>query len=160
MSDTILMKIASISGECVLPNYAKQIVLLSFSHSVAMPMTSDPFNTKRTSGTAHVSEITVSKFLDSASASLNQKCLQGIDLGEVVITLLQSDQEAVIEMMKYTLSNVMISSVSIGGGGGLPTETVSLNFTKIAWAYMPQKKQGGADGTAAGTWDLTTNKAA
>jgi type VI secretion system secreted protein Hcp len=149
-----------IAGETTIVGYEKQIELLSYSHSVAMPMTADVSNTKRTSGTAHIGEFTISKLLDEASASLNQNCVQGTDIGDVIITLLQNDQGAMIEMMKYTLKTCLVSSISVGGGGGgVPAETVTLNFTGISWDYKPQKSAGTAGGVAAATWNLATNSA-
>jgi type VI secretion system secreted protein Hcp len=163
VSDTILMKIGDgkkIVGESTIDGHKEEITLLSYSHSVAMPMTSDMSNTKRTSGKAIVSEFTVTKFLDKGSPTLNQNCCSAQDMGEVVITLVQNDQGKYIDLMKYTLSNVLISSVSVGGGGGgIPTETVTLSFSKIKWDYLAQKTAGSAEGVVPGVWDLTTNKA-
>ena len=59
----------------------------------------------------------------------------------------------------YTLTNVVLSNVSVSGGtGGKPVETVSLNFTKIKWELTAQKDDGTKEGTAASTWDLAANK--
>jgi type VI secretion system secreted protein Hcp len=56
--------------------------------------------------------------------------------------------------MRYTLKNVIISSISIGGGGGdRPVETLTLNYTKINWTYAPQQGEG-----AEGRWNLSTNR--
>ena len=60
----------------------------------------------------------------------------------------------------YTLSNVVLSSVSVSGGGGKPVETMSLNFTKIKWELTTQKDDGSKEGTAASTWDMAANKLA
>jgi type VI secretion system secreted protein Hcp len=160
MSDQILMKIGenTVKGESKTKDHLEEIELMSFSHNVAMPMTNDPSNTKRTSGTAHVGEFVVSKLLDQATPVLNQKCIAGQDLGIVTITLYQNDQGTVIPLMKYTMTNTLISSVSIGGGaGGIPSETLTLNFTTIKWDYAAQKAEGAPAGTASASWDLAAN---
>lgn len=164
MSEQILMKIGdgtTVPGESKTKDHLNEIELLSFSHNVAMPMTSDPSNTKRTSGTAHVGEFVVSKLLDKATPVLNQKCCQGQDLGEITVTLYQNDQGTVIPLMAYTMTNCLASSVSIGGsaGGGVPVETVTFNFTKFKWDYKAQKSEGAPEGTAAAVWDLAANSA-
>ena len=163
MAEQILMKIgdgSTVPGESKTDGHLNEIELLSFSHQVSMPMTGDPSNTKRTSGTAMVSEFVISKLLDKATPVLNQKCCQGQDLGVVTITIYQNDQGTVIPLMTYTLTNTLVSSVSIGGGaGGIPSETVTLNFTKLQWDYKAQKSEGAQEGTASAKWDLAANKA-
>jgi type VI secretion system secreted protein Hcp len=161
MSEQILMKITGIPGESKTKDHIAEIELMSFSHNVAMPMTGDPSNTKRTSGTAHVSEVVISKLLDVSSPTLNQRCCEGKDIGEVTITVYQNDQGAVIPLLTYTLTNTLISSVSISGGtGGVPAETVALNFTKLKWDYKAQKSEGAQEGTASALWDLAANSSA
>ena len=164
MSEQILMKIGdgtTVPGESKTKDHLNEIELLSFSHNVAMPMTGDPSNTKRTSGTAMVGEMVVSKLLDKATPVLNQKCCQGQDLGETTVTLYQNDQGTVIPLMTYTMTNCLVSSVSIGGsaGGGIPVETVTINFTKLKWDYKAQKSEGAQEGTASAVWDLASNAA-
>lgn len=163
MSDTILMKVgdgSKISGESKIQGFTDQIELLSYSHSVAMPMTHDVSNTKRTAGTAMVGEIAITKYLDKSTPVFNQHCCMGTDLGTVIITLVQNDGAAVIPLMTYTLSNVLVSSISVGGGGGgIPTESISLNFSKIQWDYHQQKTEGSEGGKVPAVWDLTLNAA-
>lgn len=163
MSDTILMKVgdgSKVAGENTLqkPTYDKHLQLLSYSHNVQMPMADPISNAKRTQGTARVGIFTINKKLDATTPKWNQYCLQATNLGDVVITLIQNDGDKVIEMMKYTLSDALVASVSVGGGGvGLPTETIQLTFTKIAWAYTVQTNAAGPGGNVPTTWDLTTN---
>jgi type VI secretion system secreted protein Hcp len=47
---------------------------------------------------------------------------------------------------KYTFENVVISSVSIGGGQGqeFPVETVSFTFGKVKWEYNHLDNKSGA----------------
>ena len=62
---------------------------------------------------------------------------------------------------------IVISSFSQGvsvpisgpiGGGDVPSESLSLNFTKIEWRYTPQKADGSPDAPVIATWDLAANK--
>ena len=164
MSDSILMKIgdgSKIAGETLIKGYESHIECLSFSHGVSMQMTSDVSNTKRTSGKPNFQDFVISKYMDKGTPSYNQYCTQSTDLGDVTITILQNDQGALIEMMKYTLKNTLVASVSVGGGGGgVPSETITFSYSAIAWDYKPQKTAGTAAGTASATWDLAANAAA
>ncbi len=161
MSDSILMKIgdgSKISGETLIKGYETLVELLSFSHGVSMQMTSDVSNTKRTSGKPNFQDFVISKYMDKSTPSFNQYCTQSTDLGDVVVTLLQNDQGALIEMMKYTLKNTLVASISVGGGGGgVPTETIVFSYSAIHWDYKPQKTAGTAAGTASAAWDLAAN---
>lgn len=57
--------------------------------------------------------------------------------------------------MEYRLTDGMISEVLTMGGGVFPSETISVTFAKIVWAYSQQKRQGGwAAGNYAAGWDL------
>jgi len=73
----------------------------------------------------------------------------------------RNDKGAVIPLIKYTLKNVVLSSVSIGGGGGdKPVETVTLNYNHITWDFHNQKAEGAEAGHVPAKWDLALNKAA
>ena len=88
-----------------------------------MPMTGDVSNTKRTSGSPHVGEISVSKLLDLASVTIYQKCLMATDIGETIITFLQKDNDAIIPNIELRyqkliigiLYDVNISTISASG---------------------------------------------
>ena len=160
MADIILLKIAGIDGETQLKGYAKQVELLSYSHGVSMQVTGDTSNQERTSGKPNHQDFHLTKYLDATSPKLNQKCCEGANLGDAVITIARNDNGTIMELMKYTLKNTVISSVSVGGGGGdKPVESLSINYSAIAWDYTSQKEAGGKLGTAAGTWDVALNQA-
>jgi type VI secretion system secreted protein Hcp len=161
VADSILMKIgdgSKISGETLIKGYEAYIECLSYSHGVSMQMTDGVSNTKRTSGKPNFQDFVISKYMDKATPSFNQYCTQSTDLGDVTITILQNDQGAQIEMMKYTLKNTLVSSISVGGGGGgVPSETITFNYSAINWDYKPQKTAGTAAGTASAAWDIAAN---
>jgi len=157
--DVIIMDMGStITGESTLTDYVGKMELLSFSHGVAMQITGDLSNTERTSGKPNHQDMTVTKYLDAASPVLNQSCCQGIGFPQVKIIIGRNDSGKVIQLMQYTMKNVVISSISIGGGGGdKPVETVTLNYNDIAWTFTSQHPEIGQNGVVNGTWNLATN---
>ena len=159
--DVLLMKMnPAIEGTSSLDKYAKQIELLSFSHGVAMQITGDISNTERTSGKPNHQDFTVTKYLDLASPKLNEGCCKGDNFAEVLITIARNDKGAVLPLITYTMKNVVISSISVGGGGGdKPVETVTLNYNHITWNFTAQKPEVGKEGNIPGKWNLSTNKA-
>lgn len=149
---------ASISGECQLTDYAGKIELLSYSHGVAQQITGDQSNTKRTSGKPNHQDFTVTKYIDLASCQLVDFCNQAKNIPTATITIGQNDAGKVTKLVVYTLTNALISSVSVGGGGGgKPQETVTFNYTAISWAYIAQQSAVTDSGNASAAWNLATN---
>jgi type VI secretion system secreted protein Hcp len=66
-----------------------------------------------------------------------------------------------LPIITYTLEDVVVSSISVSGGGGdKPVEALSLNYTKIKWEYVQQKSSTEKKGNNSTVWDLKTNQAA
>ncbi len=160
--DVLLMKTTPpIDGTSTLDQYEKQIELLSFSHGVAMQITGDISNTERTSGKPNHQDFTITKYLDQASPILNESCCKGDNYTSVEVVVARNDKGVVLPLIKYTLKNVVLSSVSIGGGGGdKPVETVTLNYNHITWDFTTQLAEGAKKGHVDTKWDLAKNKAA
>ena len=158
--DVLLMKFdPSVEGTSTLDKYAKQIELLSFSHGVAMQITGDISNTERTSGKPNHQDFTITKYLDQASPKLNEACCKGDVFKEAKVVVARNDKGAVLPLIEYTLKNVVLSSISVGGGGGdKPVETVTMNYNHITWDFHHQKAEGSESGHVATLWDLAKNK--
>ncbi|KOY03205.1 Hcp family type VI secretion system effector [Pseudomonas nunensis] len=161
--DAIILDLGGdIKGDSLLEGYADKIEIMSYSHNVAMQVTNDVSNSERTSGKPHIGEFTLTKFVDSSTPSLNEYCCAGKPIPEAKITIGRNAAEGSGKLMPfiiYTLTNVVLSNVSVSGGtGGKPVETISLNFTKIKWELTAQKDDGTKEGTAASTWDMAANK--
>lgn len=159
MPDVIMMKIEGVPGTSQVEGFAEQIELMSYSHGVSQQVTGDVSNTERTSGRPIHQDFHVTKYLDMATPLLNQKCCEAQNLPAVTITVGRNDAGAVIPLIIYTLEDVVISSVSVGGGGGdKPVESMSLNYASIKWDFTAQKEESGANGIVSGSWDVSANK--
>jgi type VI secretion system secreted protein Hcp len=159
--DAIILDMGDgIKGESSLAGYEGKIELLSFSHGVAMQMTGDISNSERTSGRPSHQDFTVTKYLDAASPVLNQACCEGKDFPQAHVIIGRNDGGRLGELMRYTLSGVLISSISVGGGGGdKPVETLTLNYNKIEWSFTSQRPEQGKERSVEGKWDLAQNAA-
>lgn len=153
-----------IDGESTLKGFEKFIEIMSYSHGVSNPMQFTTSNTGRTTGRPSFQEMSVSKTLDATSPLLNYYCALAQDLGTTRIHLVRQDAKSdakltnAIAYMVYEMTKTMISSVSVGGGGGgIPMETLSLNFSKITWTYKPQTPDTGEKGQVVQFWDQGTN---
>jgi len=149
-----------IKGESTADGYKEKIELLSYSHGVAQQITGDQSNQKRTSGKPNHQDFTVTKYMDLASCGLINYCNNATAIPSVKVIVCQNEEGKINPIITYDLSNVIVSSVSVGGGGGgKPQETVTMNYTKISWTYKPQKPVGDVSGQDSAKWSLETNKA-
>ena len=157
--DVLLMKLDPvIKGTSTMDSYTEQIELLSFSHGVAMQITGDISNNERTSGKPNHQDFTITKYLDQSSPLLNEACCKGDNFKSAEIVVGRNDKGKVIQLIKYTLKNVVLSSISIGGGGGdKPVETVTMNYNHITWDFHTQKAEGAEQGHVDTKWDLAKN---
>lgn len=63
--------------------------------------------------------------------------------------------------MKYTFSDLIISSYQTGGSSGsgvVPTEQISFNYAKMEVEYKEQKADGTLGGPVKAGWDLKKNE--
>jgi len=157
--DVLIMDLGSkIKGECQLADYTDKVELLSYSHGVAQQITGDQSNTKRTSGKPNHQDFTVTKYQDLSSCPLINYCNSATVIPTVDIFIGQNEAGKVSVIFQYTLTNALVSSISVGGGGGgKPQETVTFNYTKINWVYKVQKSDVSESGQDSAVWNLATN---
>ena len=158
--DVILLQIASIKGNCTISGHPDEIIVNSFSHGVALPMSGDAANTERTAGRPQFSEMNFSKMTDQSTPALYMACVKGDKLGDAIIHIGRNEGGKFMSLMKYTMANAMISNINTSGGGGVPSDSFSINFTKLQSVFTQQNPDSTMKGTAAFGWDLTTNIAA
>jgi type VI secretion system secreted protein Hcp len=158
--DVLLLEIKDVKGNCTIQDHTNHIILNSFQHGVSLPMSMDQANTERTAGRPAFSEMMFSKMTDQSTPTLYTACTEGKKLGDAVIHIGRNENGKFMSLMKYTLSNAMVSNISTSGGGGMPSDSFSLNFTKIKSEFTQQNADSTKKGTASFGWDLETNKAA
>jgi len=159
----IFIEIEGIKGESTSDQGKDKIEILSFSHGVAMPLTSGASNASRAHGRAVHQDFTFSKYLDIASPTLNLKCSGGDDIKKIELTVFQADVADGKPIQYYTITfdSCIITNVSVSGSGAdRPVETVTFNYRKVKWSYAKQGtgSPGGSKGKAEGGWDLEANK--
>ena len=162
MSGTNFIEIDGIKGETTAAQGKDKIEVLSWSHGVSMPLTSGASNTARAHGRSVHQDFTFTKYIDITTPTLNLKCTGGDDIKKVELTVFQADKADGPDVQYYTITmeDVILTSVSIGGGGDRPIETVTFNYRKIKWSYAKQgnPSPGGNKGKAEAGWSLEENK--
>jgi type VI secretion system secreted protein Hcp len=103
-----------------------------------------------------VSEIVVTKTMDSTSPSWLQESLTGSKAGTAVIDLVQTGAKKLQTYLTVTLTNVLVSGYQVSSSGDRPTESVTLNFTKIEFKYTPYDDSGAPGTPTSATYNIAT----
>ena len=142
----IYLKIDGIDGEAQDKDHQSEIEVLSFSMGVSN-LGSGDVGTGSGSSRASLSDLSVMKRVDKASPGLFVNCCTGKHFDTATLSVRKAGGDAPVEYLKYDLSEVYISAVQESGsdGGGIATESVSLNFSKIELTYTPQTAEGAPD---------------
>jgi type VI secretion system secreted protein Hcp len=119
-------------------------------------------NTKRDSSTPSISEVVVTHELDDSSITLFDLSVSGATGKTVKIDFCRAavGQAAPEVYLHYEFENTLISGYSISGAGGSnrPSESLSLNFTKITATYTPLKEDNTPGNNVTKGFDLQTAK--
>ncbi|MCX6627983.1 MAG: type VI secretion system tube protein Hcp [Candidatus Solibacter sp.] len=94
--------------------------------------------------------------VNKASPMLFLACASGDHIKSAILTCRKAGKTQQ-EYLKWTFSDLLISSYQTGGHGAadaLPTDQVSFNFTKIEVAYKEQKADGSLGGEVKKWYDL------
>ncbi|MCO8120415.1 type VI secretion system tube protein Hcp [Stieleria sp. TO1_6] len=109
-------------------------------------------------GKANFQDISVTKWIDSASPILMTYCANGDHFTDAKLTVRKAGKKP-LEYLVIEMNKVMVTSVSTGGSGGEDrlTENVSLNFAKVKVVYKEQKDDGSGGPDKTFTWDIAAN---
>jgi len=95
--------------------------------------------------------------VSKASPKLMQAAATGEHIKSVDLTVRKAGGT---QMEYYTihLEDILVSSYSSSGSSDeLPMESISLNYQKIEFQYVPEKPDGTADTAIKASWNLATN---
>ncbi len=150
----IFLRYGDIKGDVKEPAHRGWIELTSFQWGVGRSVTSVGSATRESSAPS-VSEIVVTKLHDSASTRLFNESVAGQGT-KAIIDFVKGDGTVYLRLV---LDNTMVSGYSISGGGGAtrPSETVTLNFTKVEFQNLPGTPAQDGTPHAVG-YDLTLAK--
>jgi type VI secretion system secreted protein Hcp len=147
-------------GDSVDAQYPKWISLMSVQMGVgrSIGLSGGTVSTSSPS----LSEITISKLTDSTTPSLFVLCCGGTatvsqPINSVTIDFRKSGTSQVFYRLQ--LQNVYISGASTSGGSDVPSESLSLFYTRISWSYVVFDQTGKTQSTVTKRWDVTKNAA-
>jgi len=112
-------------------------------------------SSKREASAPNVSEIVMTKLMDSTSPLIYQEALRGV-AHKAQVDLVETHTDQLETYLTLTLDNCLISSYSASSGGDRPSESFSLNFTGIEYKYTPYDDKHKPGTPVPVTYDLTT----
>jgi type VI secretion system secreted protein Hcp len=154
----IYMKYGSVKGDATADGHADWIELSSFQWGVGRGIGS-PLggSSDRESSAPSISEITATKTSDVATIDLLNEALQG-EGQKVTVDFCKTDKGKLEIFLQYELENTLISGFSTSSGGDRPSESISLNFTKIMCKNIEMGVKNDAGSPSAVTYDLALAK--
>ncbi len=152
------LKIDGIEGESLDSKHGKEIDLESWSWGESQS------GTHAGGGGGGAGKVSMQDFhfvmkVNKASPKLLLACANGEHIKSAILTCRKAGKEQQ-EFLKITLSDLLVSSFQTGGSGGgdiIPTDQISLNYSKIEYEYKAQKPDGTLDGAVKAGWDLKKN---
>ena len=137
-----------LKGESVVKGHEESIQVLAWSWGMSQMGTTHR-GTGGGAGKVNVQDMTITKYVDSATPNLTLACCTGKHFPDAVLTVRKAGEKP-LDYLIITMTDVIITSVSTGGSNGdeVLTETVSLNFAKVKESYQPQDNTGAKAGGA------------
>lgn len=127
------LKIGDIKGESMDAEHSGDIEVLSWSFGASqggMMMGRPSMMGSQQPPPPGPGAMTITKSYDKASPKLLEACARGQHIPKAVLSVRKTGGGQQ-QYLTYELENVMISGYSMSSGGDRPTESLSLNYTKI-----------------------------
>ena len=154
----MFIKIEGIDGESQSAGHEGEIDVLAWSWGTRQSSRERMNGPARFSRTSRNGDMTFTKSMDSASSPLFSYCNTG-QHKELVILTVHREQQPFENYIQIVMYDVRCTSYRVGSGGeDVPTENVTLNFSKIEFEYKPQKEDGSEGDKVEMGWDLTKGK--
>ena len=155
----IYMKYGSIKGAVTTKGYEDTIELHSFQMGVGRAIgTAARGSSNREHSEPSISEITVSKPVDTASNKLFEDAVAGHLDNDVEFKFTTTTKGQVETYLSIVLKKAGLSGYSMSSGGDVPSESLSINFAHIEYSHS--KLDAKTTGTAVKvTYDLEQMKA-
>jgi type VI secretion system secreted protein Hcp len=102
--------------------------------------------------------ILVSKRIDRSSPRLMEAAAAGTHFATATLSM-DKGGEGRITFIRIKLTDAVVSAYRMGAGGGrLPADGFSLNYTTITVEYVPQRSDGGPGETVSFCWNVKQNR--
>jgi type VI secretion system secreted protein Hcp len=156
MAVDYFLKLDGIEGESKDSKHSKEIEIGSFSFGATQTGSFGGM------GGGGVNKVNMQDFhftipTQKASPKLLLACATGDHIKNAILTCRKAGKEQQ-EFLKYTFTDLLVSSFQTGGSSDSPMDQVSLNFAKIEVEYKEQLETGQLGGSIKAGYDLKQMK--
>jgi len=159
MAQDIFLKIDGVPGESLDAKHAGEIQVLDWAFGVSQ--TGDfHLGGGGGAGKASFQDFQFVHRVDKSSPRLFLACASGEHIKNATLTVRKAGKEQ-HEFLKINFTDLLISDIKDGGSASspeLPTQTVTIAFSKVEVEYRPQKADGSLDAAIKHGWDLKKNQ--
>lgn len=157
MAVDMYLKLEGIDGESQDGSHANEIDVLAWSWGASQSGTMHSGGGGG-AGKVAVQDLSITKYVDSASNNLLRHCHTGSHIPAATLTVRKAGGNP-LEYIVLKLTDILVASVSTGGSGGEDrlTENVTLNFKTFEYAYTPQNPDGTGGAAKEFKWDIPKN---
>jgi type VI secretion system secreted protein Hcp len=159
MAVDYFLKIDGIKGESHDSTHKDEIDLVSWSWGETQEG-SHAFGGGGGSGKVSMQDFHFVMNANLASPKLLLACANGEHIKEATLVCRKAGKEQQ-EYLKIKMNDLLVSSFQTGGSAGsdVPTDQISVNYSKIEYSYAKQKPDGTLDGPVKAGYNLKEMKA-
>jgi type VI secretion system secreted protein Hcp len=150
------LKLDGIEGEATDRGHEKEIVLESYDWAGISNEGSAHTGGGAGAGKAKVSDISFTKNVDKSTPQLLTHVATGKHIKEAVLTVRKSGEKQQ-DYLIIKFEDVIVSQYKNVGGSSLPTDSFSLNFSKVTLEYKQQDPKGELSAPFIGGYDIKKN---
>jgi len=160
MAVDIFMQIDKVNGESADTKFKNAIEVISWNWGMTQSGTTHT-GSGSGAGKVAVHDLTFTKYVDTASPVLVQKCCDGTPFTKATLTMRKAGASPLVYLV-IEMKNVLISSIShaTSASDDRQTEVITLNFGQVSYAYTPQKADGSGGAAITTTWNIPGNSPA
>ena len=157
MAVDMFLKLEGVDGESQDKAHGNEMDVLAWSWGMSQSGTTH-IGGGSGAGKVSIQDVSVTKYVDAASADLMLACCNGKHFGEAILTVRKAGENP-LEYIVITMTDLIVTSVSTGGSGGEDrlTENVTLNFAEVKFEYKQQAAKGGEEKPFEMGWDIAGN---
>lgn len=156
------MNMLPLEGEATEANHKKWIIIQTMSSPIYRSIPEGAKDQQRTKGETTLGDVVIVRELDKSSPKLIEACANGTFFKEAVIEFCTTANNKQERYLQYKLSDCIISSYSFFGGAKgdpVPTEQITLNYSKVEWTYYTvDPKTGTPKGNVPGKYSPGAGK--
>ncbi len=160
-ADNIYLKIDDVQGESIDREHFGEIAVAAWSFG-ASQSGSLHLGGGGGAGKANVQDLSITKWVDTATTELMMALLNGKQFKQAVLTIQRTDSSGLgpIDYFRMTMSDVIITSQSTGGAAGETgplAENVTLNFARFCTQYLQTLSDGTPGKRTLACYDIQAN---